>query len=321
MTNALESPAHAPLVIERDAPIPTWFGIGGRADRLARPTTLDQLAECLRLDPALRVLGDGANLLVDDDGVSELVVALSGPMFRGWTFDAALLRAGAGAALPRLINESVRRGLGGLESLGGIPASVGGAVVMNAGGAFGQIADVVARVRALDRSGNPLTLDRHQIAFDYRRSGLSNLIITEVEFALSPADPAALRERHLEVMAYKKKSQPMADKSAGCVFKNPTLADDLVIESPSPPPDDAKPHELYRAGSRVSAGLLIDRAGLKGLRVGGASVSTRHANFIVTDPGARARDVIELMDRVVLGVFARFGVTLQPEVVIWRRTR
>lgn len=316
--NALDA-TQTSLEIEYDARIPTWFGIGGKADRLARPRSLDQLAECIRLDPNLRILGDGANLLVDDDGVAELVVVLEGPTFRGWTFDAATLRAGAGANLPKLINESVRRGLAGIESLGGIPASVGGAVIMNAGGAFGQIADSVARVHALDRQGRSVTLDRSRIAFDYRHSGLGNLIITQVEFSLTPADPAALRERHLEVMAYKKKSQPMAEKSAGCVFKNPTLTEDLTIENTDH--GAAKPHEVHRAGSRVSAGMLIDRAGLKGLRVGGASVSPRHANFIVTDAGATARDVIELMDRVALGVFARFGVTLHPEVVIWRRTK
>ncbi|MBL8760784.1 MAG: UDP-N-acetylmuramate dehydrogenase [Phycisphaerae bacterium] len=318
--NALEA-TRTSLEIAFDAPIPTWFGIGGRADRLARPGTLEQLGECLRLDPNLRVLGDGANLLVDDDGVSELVVVLEAPTFRGWTIDGATLRAGAGANLPKLINECVKRGLAGLESLGGIPASVGGAVIMNAGGAFGQIADAIARVHALDRAGRAVALDRARIAFDYRHSGLGNLIITEVEFELTRADPAALRERHLEVMAYKKKSQPMAEKSAGCVFKNPTLTEDLTLESPEPAQTAGKPYEVHRAGSRVSAGMLIDRAGLKGLRVGGASVSPRHANFIVTGADAKARDVIELMDRVALGVFARFGVTLHPEVVIWRRTK
>lgn len=316
--NALDAPQTS-LEIEYDAPIPTWFGIGGKADRLARPYSLDRLAECIRLDPNLRILGDGANLLVDDEGVAELVVVLEGPTLRGWTFDATRLRAGAGANLPKLINETVRRGLAGIESLGGIPASVGGAVIMNAGGAFGQIADAVARIHALDRQGRSVTLDRPRIAFDYRHSGLGNLIITEVEFNLSPADPASLRARHLEVMAYKSKTQPMAEKSAGCVFKNPTLTEDLTLESTDP--GAPKPHEVHRAGSRVSAGMLIDRAGLKGLRVGGASVSPRHGNFIVTDAGACARDVIELMDRVALGVFARFGVTLHPEVVIWRRTK
>ncbi len=319
--NALDTAAPPSLEIEHDATIPTWFGIGGKADRLARPRTPEQLSECLRLDPNLRILGDGANLLVDDDGVSELVVILGGPLFTGWTFDGTMLRAGAGVNLPKLINETVRKGLAGLESLGGIPASVGGAVIMNAGGAFGQIADAVARVHTLDRSGRRVTLDRSQIAFGYRRSGLENLIITEVEFRLTQADPVALRERHLEVMAYKKKTQPMADKSAGCVFKNPTLTEDLTLENIEPAPSQGKPFEVHRAGSRVSAGMLIDRAGLKGLRVGGASVSPRHGNFIVTDAGAKARDVIDLMDRVALGVFARFGVTLQPEVVIWRRTR
>lgn len=290
-----------------DQAIPTWFGIGGRADRLATPTTDDELAACLMLDPELVVLGDGANLLVDDPGVAALVVSLRGPRFTGWTIDdrTGAVRVGAGANLPKLINEAVRRGLAGLEGLAGIPASVGGALVMNAGGAFGQIADAVVRVHARRRDGSPITLERRDIAFDYRRSGLHDLVITDAELALTPAEPAALRTRLLEVMEYKKASQPMAAKSAGCVFKNPTLHADL----PS----------IAARGSRVSAGLLVDRAGCKGLAVGGASVSHRHANFIVTAHGARAGDVIDLLRLVRQRVDDTFGVRLEPEIVIWGR--
>lgn len=295
------------LVIERDAEIPTWFGIGGRADQLARPSDAAQLRECLKRDPALRVLGDGANLLVDDPGVSELVVVLGGKDLTGVKFepDGGRVVAGAGANLPKLINETVRRGLSGLEGLGGIPASVGGAVIMNAGGSFGQIADAVAAVRALDREANEVTLGRDEIEFSYRHSGLDHLIITSVEFDLAEEDPVALRARLKEVMEYKKGSQPMADRSAGCVFKNPTLTMDLADVAP--------------AGERVSAGMLIDRAGCKGLRVGGASVSTRHANFVVTEKEATARDVIRLMEQTSARVLDRFGVALEREVVVWSR--
>ncbi len=120
------------------APIPTWFGVGGGAERFARPQTAAQLARLLRDNPGMRILGDGANLLVDDDGVPELVVSLKQGEFAAvdWSAD-GLVRAGAGADLPRLVTESVRRGLRGLEGLGGVPASVGGAAIMNAGGAFG----------------------------------------------------------------------------------------------------------------------------------------------------------------------------------------
>lgn len=303
--------AVAAIPIERDAPIVTWFGVGGRADRLARPRTTDELRACLALDPSLRVLGDGANLLVDDDGVAELVVVLDAHAFRAAaptgerSGDAVIVRAGAGAKLPKLINESVRLGLAGLEGLGGIPATVGGALVMNAGGAFGQIADAVVRVHAIDREGRDVTLDRSDIGFGYRRSGLDGLLLTACDFALHPAETKALRARHLEVMEYKKRTQPLAAQSAGCCFKNPTL--DRALEGIGAP------------GERVSAGLLIDRAGCKGLAVGSARVSDRHANFLVPERDGRARDVIALMDVVARRVFEAFGVRLEREVVVWRR--
>jgi UDP-N-acetylmuramate dehydrogenase len=305
------------LVIVRDAPIPTWFGIGGRAERFAAPASVADLRRCLELDPGLRVLGDGANLLVDDDGVPELVVSLETGAFTGSSMKTGDPRVtvGAGADLPRLILDTARLGLAGLEGLGGIPATVGGAVIMNAGGAFGQIADRVARVHALDRTGREVTLPRDQIAFSYRHSGLNHLIITSVDLDLTPGDPAAIRARLKDVMAYKKGSQPMAENSAGCAFKNATLDRDFTAHR-----IDGERIEIA-AGQRAPAGLLIDLAGCKGLRVGGAAVSTRHANFIVTDDGALARDVISLMDQVTRRVRDAFGMTLQPEVVVWSRRR
>ncbi len=302
--------------IEHDAPIPTWFRIGGRAERFCVPASVSELRQCLEIEPDLRVLGDGANLLVDDDGVPGLVVSLARcctsvrPLGPDWS--SGLMHAGAGVNLPKLIHEAGRLGLAGLEGLGGIPASIGGAIVMNAGGAFGEIGRVVERVHALDRAGREVVIERRDLKFGYRASGLGGLIITGVDLALEPgADPAALRTRLKEVMAYKAKSQPMADNSAGCCFKNPTLTSNLTTGE----------GEHFAAGSRVGAGLLIDRAGLKGLRIGGASVSDRHANFIVTAEGAAARDVIQLMDEVARRVHERFGVALQREVVVWSRSQ
>lgn len=303
-----------PISVERDAPIPTWFGVGGRADRLARPATIDELRRCAESDPALRVLGDGANLLVDDGGVGELVVVLGGEFAAvRWEEEKAQIAkrkaqtvlVGAAVKLPKLIVEAGRRGLGGLEGLGGIPASVGGAAVMNAGGRFGQIGDAVARVHAVDRSGGLHAIERDEIEFGYRRSGLDGLILTSVELRLTPGDPAALRERLRDVMAYKKSTQPLADRSAGCAFRNPTLTRDL--------------EGIGRRGERVSAGRLIDRAGCKGLRVGGAEVSPAHGNFLVAHAGGAARDVIALMEQVRRRVADAFGVALEREVVVWSR--
>lgn len=293
------------IAIERNAPIRTWFGVGGGAGRFAVAHGERELSACLRIDPALRILGDGANLLVDDDGVEELVVSLAGD-FECCEIDPASGRvfAGAGVRLPRLINETVRLGLGGLEVLAGIPARVGGALIMNAGGSFGQIADTVRAVHALDRTGRAVRLSRDEIPFAYRESGLGRLVLTGAEFALAPVDPGPLRDRMLDIMAYKKSSQPLKEDSAGCVFRNPVLREPLFERA---------------AGERISAGMLIDRAGCKGLSVGGAAVSDVHANFIVTSPGAMARDVITLMERVARRVLDEFGVALEREVVVWRR--
>lgn len=297
-----------PEIIE-NAPIDTWFGVGGDADLFCKPASIDALRRCLDEHETVRVLGDGANLLVDDDGVDGLVIDLDTPAFTTLEIDPASGRvvAGAGVNLPKLANETVRSGLAGLEVLAGIPASVGGAAVMNAGGRFGEIADVVRTVEAMDRSGRPVRLERERIDFGYRRSGLNELFVTAVEFGLEPNDPAVVRDRLKECMAYKKSSQPLAADSAGCCFKNPTLVEDIV--------------GVGAAGSRVSAGLLIDRAGCKGMKAGGAEVSHGHANFIVTREGATARDVIGLMDTVAARVLDRFGLTLEREVIVWERPR
>lgn len=320
-------PATDALEIIEQAQIPTWFGVGGRADRLARPRTLEQLRACLAIDPDLCVLGDGANLLVADEGVRELVVALDAGEFAAVAErqptpaegalrpGSVLLSAGAGVKLPRLITDTVRAGLAGLEGLGGIPASVGGAVMMNAGGQFGQTGDAVFAVHALDRSGRPRSFQRAQITFDYRRTLLGTdgprgpagaeqgLVVTRVDFRLRRAEPGPLRDKLKQVMDYKKQTQPMGERSAGCAFKNPVLAADLP--------------GIAVAGSKVSAGLLIDRAGAKGLRIGGAQVSSVHANFITADANARAADVLAVMRAVRDKVRAAFGLTLEPEVKIW----
>ena len=299
-----------PEIIE-NAPIPTWFGVGGAADRLCRPSTNERLAAIVRTGEAIRVLGDGANLLVDDDGVGGIVLDTAGLGDVEIDTENAVVRAGAGVRLPTLITRTVREGLGGLEVLAGIPASVGGAAVMNAGGRFGSMADCVSAVEVVRPDGSVERVERSQIAFGYRASGLGvgigdgGGVVVAVEFALEPDDPAARRARLKECMAYKKDSQPMSAASAGCCFKTPTL----------PEPVDG----IGDRGERVSAGMLIDRAGCKGMRVGGAQVSGEHANFLVTESGARARDVIELMERVAERVDERFGVLLEREGVVWSR--
>ena len=292
-----------PVPFERDVPLAarTWYGVGGCAAVLAHPQSVEQLSvlarRCGETGAPLRVLGKGANLLVAEGTISGVVVALDTPGLRGVDIDASTGRvvAGAGADLEKVITATVRAGLAGLEVLAGIPATVGGAVRMNAGGAFGEIGPSVQRITAIEPDGTVASLPREQLQFSYRRSNLRDHIVVEVEFALKRADdPAALRERLKEVMKYKKGSQPMALSSAGCAFKNP-------------------PKHLSDRG----AGKLIDDAGLKGFRIGGAEVSPVHANFIVLHEGGAAADVLAVMRHVEQAVQERFGVMLEREVVVW----
>ena len=297
--------------ILHDQPIPTWFGLGGLARRLARPRTIDELRACMELDPNLRILGDGANLLIGDEGVGELVVTLSEGAFGRFEIGSAdekgyaNVRAGAGVHLFKLINATADAGLSGLENLAGIPACVGGATMMNAGGKYGSTGDHIAGVDLLTRTGEPRRCRRQQIEFTYRHCSLSrqDAVVTAVQFRLKRADPGAVRAKLKEVTEYKKTTQPLNASSAGCCFKNPTLTDYVK--------------DIGTPGTRVSAGMLIDRAGCKGLSIGGAAVSDQHANFIVAGKGCRAADVLELMRQIRTRVRDKFEIALEPEVVIW----
>lgn len=276
----------------------TWFRLGGPARWLCRPRDTDELGRLVRracdAEVPLKVLGGGANVLISDDGFDGVVVRLDQPAFRQVQRGNSHVRAGAGVDLMRLSKECSEAGLSGLECMAGIPGSVGGAVRMNAGGRFGEIAAVVREVDVLHPDGRHETWARERLEFGYRHSNLHNVIVLSVTFDLSEGDPEATSERFEEIFGYKTASQPLSAKSAGCIFKNPPGA---------------------------SAGALIDQAGLKGTRRGGASVSTRHANFIVADAGARTSDVLFLIDLIRERVAREFGTELEVEVDIWRATK
>jgi len=287
-----------------DAPIKTWFGAGGNADRLCRPADAASAAWCVQRFEGIRVLGDGANLLVADRGVDGLVLDLSQLNEVSIDNDTGFVRAGAGANLPKLILQTVRKGLGGLETLAGIPASVGGAAIMNAGGRFGEFGDTVSAVEIINDHGEIVRLIRSEIEFGYRHSGLAGVVIA-VEFALIPDDPAEVRDRLKSCMAYKKTSQPLGAHSAGCCFRNPMLTEEI--------------DGIGQPGDRVSAGMLLDKAGCKNMRIGNAVVSDEHANFLISEKGATASDLRALMSAAARRVEDHFGVQLNREVVIWDR--
>ena len=288
----------------------TWFEVGGSARVVAHPADEGQLSDVLAFCHAhghrVYMLGSGANLLVRDRGVDGVVLRLDAEAFTRVDIDGTVVTAAAGADMAALVMTLARAGLSGLECMAGIPASVGGAIRMNAGGAFGEIGPAVASVRVMENDGRAHDLPVSEIAFGYRRCSISSPVILSATFSLTAAAPDLVRDRVKEVFAYKKASQPLAAKSAGCTFKNPPIAGVTL------PPDIPQP-----GGDTISAGLLIDRAGLKGHRIGGAEVSDRHANFIVTHPGCKADDVLALIEHVQQAVADRFGVALEREVVVW----
>jgi UDP-N-acetylmuramate dehydrogenase len=261
------------------------------------------MRRCRDAGVPVRVLGDGANLLVADEGIDGVVVKLDQPAFESFTIgadgDRELVRAGGGADTAKVMHASVRESLEGLAPMAGIPSTVGGALRMNAGGRFGAIGDVTSRVRLMDAGGNARDLAASAIHFDYRHTTMPSGIVLSADFRLRAGDQDAIRARLKEIMAYKSGSQPMAAHSAGCMFRNPTLP----------------------SGERVSAGMLIDRSGLKGMTEGTATVSAEHANFLfVPEPRTGcASDVLRLVDRVIARVQDAQGITLHTEVVIWRR--
>ena len=294
--------------VELDAPIGsmTWYGVGGRADVLLRPRTIEALStlvkRCRRSQTPLRILGRGANLLVADEGVDGVVVKLDHDLFRTTEYEErhgdVFLKAMAGADTAKTIMDCARRGLEGLSQMAGIPSSIGGAVRMNAGGAYGCIGDSVYTVLCMKKSGTLITYREDDLVFDYRSTNIPDPIILGATFRLHQTDPIALRKRVMEIFEYKKSTQPLAEHSAGCAFRNPF---DPEIEE------------------RVSAGRLIDEADLKGERIGGAVVSPRHANFITVEAGATATDVMRLIDLIRSRVFDNSGIELETEVVIWKR--
>jgi UDP-N-acetylmuramate dehydrogenase len=269
----------------------TSYRIGGPADLLVRPDTTAELAAVVREAAAcgvrLTLLGGGSNMLVGDGGIRGIVVKL-GREFRSVEWRSDSVRAGAAVQLGKLARAGVSRALSGLEHAEGIPGTVGGALFMNAGAYGGEVAGIVEAVEGLDGEGNPVALDREAVAFTYRRAHLPHgFVVTAVTFGLRPDDPVALRVRMDGVRARRLASQPHGQPNAGSIFKNPR-------------------------GDH--AGRLIEAAGLKGWRVGGARFSERHANFIVNDGRALAADVQALMATAQRAVWERSGVWLEPEV-------
>jgi UDP-N-acetylmuramate dehydrogenase len=283
-------------IVEKKYPLgqDTWFGLGGSADYLIRPQKTDQLTDvvktCSENGIDTYVLGFGSNLLINDKGVKGAVIKLSGDDFSRISFSGETLTAGAGVELNKIVLDCVRKGLGGIEALAGIPGSVGGAVRMNAGGNFGDFGSAVESVTLMDNEGNIFEKTKPELSFDYRSANITAKYILDAKIKLYQADTPQLLKTVKEVWIYKKNTQPLNTKNAGCVFKNPR---------------------------GMSAGAMIDRAGMKGMKIGGAVVSEKHANFITAEEGCKSSDVIKLIEKIQKAVKEKFDVELELELQIW----
>jgi len=283
-------------IVRRDEPMSqhTWLSIGGIAPYFIEPRTVDELktvvSRCCENDVPMYVLGGGANLLVDDAGVKGAVIHLAQGQFAAVRLVEGGLKANAGADMAKLVLKCVRQGLSGLECLTGIPGTVGGCVRMNAGGAFGDIGNIIESVDVMTEDGDIFTRYRADLAFAYRSTNISSKFILGAEFRLVEDDPHRILKQVKRIWIYKKNTQPLGKGNAGCIFKNPR---------------------------GISAGALIDRAGLKSKRVGGAHVSDKHANFILADKGAKASDVLKLINIIRETVYKKSEVYLELEIEVW----
>ncbi|MEZ5318436.1 MAG: UDP-N-acetylmuramate dehydrogenase [Vicinamibacterales bacterium] len=287
--------ANAPL-----APL-TTFRVGGPADWLVDVETEAELAGVLAAAAGAAVpvtlLGGGSNVLVADAGVRGAVVRAR---LRGiGAPDATTVRAEAGVTMNGLVRWTIAHGLAALEAWAGTPGTVGGAIFGNAHFQGRDIGALVQRARLLARDGAVATVPRDEMGFAYDTSRLqaTGEILVWAEFAVAPGDPDALRQVARASLAFRKRTQPLALSSAGCIFQNPDRARDAL-------PADVP----------ASAGALVDRAGLKHARQGDARISGVHANFIVNEGGATAADVRALIERARDAVEAAFGVRLRDEV-------
>ena len=272
----------------------TSMGVGGPAAVMAFPRSSEELRETLsargELDVPHRVLGGGSNLVVVDEGLDELVVS-TGEMRGVEVGERGEVRAEAGANLIRTVVRCCRAGWRGIESAVGIPGSVGGAAVMNAGAYGFSLSEVMTDIVVYDEAGHRAEPPQGW-TFHYRGSSIpEGSAVASVGMALLPDDPKLLEQETRELTKERVRAQPVG-RNAGCVFKNPPGG---------------------------SAGRLIDEVGLKGTRRGGAVVSERHANFLVNDQGARAQDVLGLLELVREGVARQTGVELDLEVKVWRQ--
>ena len=296
--------AFGPNRVRRDASLApfTTFKVGGPADWLVEVNSGAAVEQAMVIardsTVPLTILGGGSNVLVADSGIRGVVLRVHGGEVHA--LSPSMVRADAGVTINGLVRWTVNRGIAGIEAWAGTPGTVGGAVFGNAHFRGRLISELVARVRLISTTGSieDVPAEAMEFKYDYSRLHRTREILVSADFRVSAGDPDSLRAVARESLAFRKRTQPLESPSAGCIFQNPDPSRDRV-------PDGIPP----------SAGALVDRAGLKGARQGAARVSTTHANFIVNEGGATARDIRALIDRCKAEVQAQFGVALREEIV------
>ncbi len=283
-----------------DAPLHdlTTFGMGGRVPILVEPRDVAEFAAAIQVlkkeGHPFRVLGGGANVMIDDRGLDEVVVltkAVSRIVREGE--GTTVLRLGAGVSIPGFVVKCREMSLTGAECMVGIPGTIGGATVMNAGGRHGWFSSIARRVRFLAQDGAEQEIAADDKTFAYRHSIFGDCVVLETVVELKPGDAKAVQEATKTILKEKSAAQPLTEKSAGCIFKNPP------------------------AEQGGSAGKVLEAAGVKGMRVGDAVVSEKHANFIVNRGQAKFKDVMALIEKMKQAVFETQGVKLETEVKVW----
>ena len=272
----------------------TSFRTGGAAEIFVEPLGTSELKKVLQFckdeQKKVFIFGKGTNLLVGDNGVKGVVIHLGGINFKNVERDGRYVLSGAGVSLSKLIRTVALSGFGGLEVLAGIPGTVGGAVMMSAGGKYGVISDTISSLTTMTFDGSIIKHMRGDVEFEYRGCNLSKQIVIEVEFHLNESKIEVALEKMDEIYTEKQETQPLGTLNAGSIFKN----------TPQ-----------YKAAE------LIDKANLKGLKVGGAIVSEKHANFIVNTGNATSTDILELIKIIKKTIKQKYNVSLEEEIHIW----
>lgn len=272
----------------------TTLHLGGKAEYVVQPRSVDELAAVMTFAVQqrlpIRVLGVGSNVLVRDEGVGGVVLRLTEPAFTKIEVEGRIVRAGGGAALAALISEAARHGLAGLETLVGIPATVGGALRWNAGDRSGEIGQFVRRVEVLDDRHRAIWREHDELRFSEHHSNLDDPVILRAEFELDSDTSDAIVKRMRKAWIFRKTHQPYSYENTGRLFKNPR---------------------------GLQAATLIEAAGLAKTKVGGAELSERNANYVVVGAGASTRDVLRLIDLIKAKVRETSGVDLEQDLIIW----